>query len=124
MKRLFVIAILLCSFAGNSFAATSKIVIRFVSFGASASKPIGSGTVQVEIRNRVYEKMTTSKGWLVLNVPCNTEGTVSFGDDLEYSQDINVPCSKKPVGIGLFDWRDGEYISDDMDNVDGCYLCN
>lgn len=107
----------------SSAQQTSKIVARFVSFGASASKPVGYGNVRINIRDWSYEKKTNSKGWLVLRVPCNTEGRIVFGDQYEHSQDVSVPCSRKPVGIGAFDWRDGQYVSDDMENIDGCYLC-
>jgi hypothetical protein len=103
---------------------TSKIVARFVYFGASASKPVGYANVTVRIRDWVYEKKTNNKGWLVLSVPCNTEGQITFGDNGEFSSDISVPCSKKPVGIGVFNWGDGEWVSDDMNNIDGCYLCD
>ncbi len=31
--------------------------------------------------------------------------------------------SDKPVPIGLFSWESGDFVQDDMDNVDACYTC-
>ena len=82
MNHRFALTLLICAIlisvtsvlAEPATPRTSKIVARFVYFGASASKPIGYGNVRVEIRDWVYRKKTNSKGWLVLSVPCNTDG--------------------------------------------------
>ena len=108
----------------SSAPRTAKIVARFVSFGASASRPVGYGNVRVEIRDWVYRKKTDSKGWLVLNVPCNTDGRIVFGDNGENSVDIAVPCTSRPVSLGAFDWRDGQFVGEDMNQIDGCRLCD
>jgi hypothetical protein len=101
----------------------SRIVARFVALGASYSRPVGSGRVRLVLRDMTFEKRTNSKGWLVMNVPCNTEGYISYGDTLQFQTEIMVQCSRKPVGLGVFDWTYGDRMGDDMDHPDGCYSC-
>lgn len=119
---------------------TAKIVARFVWMGANFSAPIQKGSVTVSTNGKNFQKKTSSQGWLVLNgVPCNQTITISFGRDGVMS--INpgestmltggksnqstkfINCSDEPVPIGLFSWESGDFIQDDMDNVDACLTC-
>ena len=118
----------------------SKIVARFVWMGANFSAPIQKGSVTVSANGRNFQKKTSSQGWLVLNgVPCNQTITISFGRDGVMSRNPSestmptggksnqstkfINCSDEPVPIGLFSWESGDFIQDDMDNVDACYTC-
>lgn len=59
---------------------TSKIVMRFVWFGASFSSPVMKGNVTIKTGGKTFQKRTSNKGWLVLDgVPCNQNIKVSFG---------------------------------------------
>lgn len=120
---------------------TSKIVMRFIWFGASFSAPIQKGDVRVQAGSQTFQKKTSGKGWLVLDgVPCNQNAKIMFGrgglisrnvGELPFPVDVYnnlqvtryVPCSDKPVGLGAFSWEDGDFIGDDMDNIDACYTC-
>lgn len=120
---------------------TSKVVLRFVWFGADFSAPVQKSTITIRVAGRTFRKKTNHHGWLVLaGIPCNQNATILFdrrgfmirnpGEaamqiEADRVREITryVPCSDKPVGIGAFSWRDGEFIGEDMDNIDGCRTC-
>ena len=101
---------------------TARIVARFVEFGSSSSFPI-PGTVRIRRGDYLLLKRTTPKGWLVANVPCGRYVTFEYGQAFEFSHDALIPCRRKAVPIGLFDWRRGSLIGADMDTVDGWRFC-
>jgi hypothetical protein len=120
---------------------TSKIVMRFIWSGADFSAPVQRGDVGVTAGGQIFQKKTSSKGWLVLDgVPCNQNAKIAFGrgglisrtpGETPFPTDVNnnneatryVACSDKPVGLGAFSWEHGEFIGDDMDNIDACFTC-
>jgi hypothetical protein len=121
--------------------STSKIVMRFIWSGADFSAPIQRGDVTVYAGGQTFQKKTSSKGWLVLDgVPCNQNAKVAFGrgglisrkpgespfpTDADNNHEVTryVACSDKPVALGAFSWEYGDFISDDMDNIDACFTC-
>lgn len=103
---------------------TSKVVARFAEYGASASIPIQNKNVNIVIGGTTYSRKTNKKGWLVITVPCGKQSQLKFGDEQQYNFSMKVPCQRTPVGFGLFDWRNGSFISNDMDFVDGCRICD
>lgn len=102
---------------------TVKVVARFAEFGASASIPIQHKSVKIKIGSWEYFGKTSRKGWLVIRVPCGKRTQLAFGSQYEHNFSMAVPCQRTPVGFGLFDWRNGSFISNDMDFVDGCRIC-
>lgn len=122
-------------------SSTSKIVMRFIWFGASFSAPIQNGKVTVDAGGQQFLKQTNKKGWLVLDkVPCGENAKITFGNGGLISRNVGespfpvetsndhqvtryVACSNKPVALGAFSWADGDFIGDDMDNIDTCYTC-
>ncbi|MEZ5425237.1 MAG: hypothetical protein R2747_03125 [Pyrinomonadaceae bacterium] len=106
-----------------STPSKTRIVARFVNFGASTSSPVSNVKVLVEVNGQTFEKIITKKGWFVFDVPCNKNGVFYYGDNLQFQNRFWVSCKKEPLGIGLFDWGKGVFINNDMDNVDGCFSC-
>ena len=119
---------------------TSKIVARFIWVGANFSAPIQKRSITVSSNGKTFKKRTSDQGWIVLSgVPCNQTVTFSFGGDGVMSRNPGestmpiggksnqstkfINCSDKPVPIGLFSWGSGDFVQDDMDNVDACYTC-
>jgi hypothetical protein len=120
---------------------TSKIVMRFIWSGADFSAPIQRGDVGVTAGGQTFQKKTSSRGWFVLDgVPCNqnakiafgrgglisrTQGETPFHTDADNNLEVTryVACSDKPVALGAFSWEHGDFISDDMDNIDACFTC-
>ena len=123
MRRIALLAVVVSVLIHPAFSQkTARIVGRFVEFGSSASFPI-QGTVRIRNGDYLLSKRTSAKGWLVARVPCGRYLTFEYGESFEFSHDALVPCRRKPVPIGLFDWRRGSFISADMDTVDGCRIC-
>lgn len=100
----------------------TRAVARFVEFGASASVPIANKSVRIMAGDVVYSGRTNAKGWLYLAVPCGKESQIIFGAGYSFAVPVEIPCGRS-AGLGLFDWRQGDLVSDDMRNVDGCRLC-
>ena len=133
-----------CILSAYSYAIpppSAKVVLRFVWFGADFSAPVQRSTITIQVGGRTFRKKTNHQGWLVLaGIPCNQNATIlvdSRGSMIrnpgEAAMQVEadrvrevtryIPCTNKPVGIGAFSWRDGEFVGKDMDNIDGCRTC-
>ncbi len=102
----------------------TRIVGRFIIMGASASTPAQNVIVRVFAGNYKFEKKIVKKGWYIDDLPCNTSVEMTFGEAFQHSYSFFVPCQNIPMGIGAYDWNNGNYLSQDMDNIDGCFACN
>jgi hypothetical protein len=101
----------------------TRVVGRFIFYGASASRPIENEMVRVWDGNFMYEEIITKKGWYVEDLPCDRELKFTYGETLKFSESVFVPCQSEPLNIGLYSWNYGGKESNDTDNVDGCYAC-